>query len=67
MKGISCPRCGSERNTEISPYYQNKGLKCSDCGLVFNPSSTSYESDFELYHPGICGRCGQRLPKGVHT
>jgi len=60
---MECPRCDSKKLGRVRPeHYQNERLRCLNCGLVFHPR-LSYEFEYECYHPGICGRCKQKIEK----
>lgn len=62
-----CPRCGSVKLEEVRPeHYQNMRLRCLKCALEFHPR-LDYESNYELWHDGVCGRCEQPLPKEHKT
>ena len=57
---MNCPRCNSKAK-KVDASYQSQKFKCPRCGLVSNPKD--YEWEYELYHPGFCGRCKQQVEK----
>lgn len=56
-----CPRCDSDNTAPYCDAPQSRKEFCKDCGCEFNPSYPSYESDYEFWHKGYCGRCRQKI------
>lgn len=62
---MNCPRCGSNNLKPVSVHSQNFKRRCEECGFVTHPND--YEFDYELFHPGVCGRCKQTKPNDSKT